>query len=273
LTRPDLAKAVILARGLGTRMRRADDDAAIDDSQSHAADTGVKAMIPIGRPFLDYVLTGLADAGFEEVCLVIGPEHTVIREYYTGTASPSRLRVSFAVQAEPLGTADAVAAAEAFAGHAPFLVINSDNYYPAAALEAIRGLAGPGLAGFERAALVREGNIGDERVSRYAVLRVGQDGFLEDIVEKPDEDAWARAPRDALISMNCWRFGPAIFGAARRIGRSPRGEFELADAVKDAMAHGERFRVVPVRAGVLDLSMRADIPSVARRLAGVEVRL
>jgi len=40
-----------------------------------------------------------------------------------------------------------------------------------------------------------------------------------------------------------------------------------------AMAAGERFRVVRVRAGVLDLSQRSDIPSVARRLARVEVRL
>jgi hypothetical protein len=39
------------------------------------------------------------------------------------------------------------------------------------------------------------------------------------------------------------------------------------------MAAGERFAVVPVAAGVLDLSQRGDIPSVARLLAGVEVRL
>ncbi len=269
----ELSKAVILARGLGTRMRRADAGVAIDDGQSAAADAGVKAMIPIGRPFLDDVLTALADAGYSDVCLVIGPEHRAIREHYTGPARPTRLRIAFAVQASPLGTADAVAAAEPFAGDAPFLVINSDNYYPLPVLEVMRGLDGPGLAGFDREALVREGNIGDDRVSRYAVLAIGPDGFLEDIVEKPDPSTWARAPRDARISMNCWRFGPAIFTAARRIAPSSRGELELADAVKDAMAHGERFRVVPVAAGVLDLSMRADIPSVARRLAGVEVRL
>jgi hypothetical protein len=36
---------------------------------------------------------------------------------------------------------------------------------------------------------------------------------------------------------------------------------------------GARIRAIPVRAGVLDLSQRADIPAVAERLAGVEVRL
>ncbi len=57
-------KAVILARGLGKRMRRSDQSAALDDTQSRIADSGVKAMIPIGRPFLDYVLNALVQAGF-----------------------------------------------------------------------------------------------------------------------------------------------------------------------------------------------------------------
>ncbi len=269
----DLTKAVILARGLGTRMRRAADEVSLDAAQARAADSGVKGLIPVGRPFLDYVMTGLADAGFREVCLVIGPEHDAVRDYYTRRAVPSRVRVAFALQESPLGTADAVAAAEAFASGQEFLVINSDNYYPGEALGALRTLGGCGLAGFDRAALVREGNIEDERVSRYAVLQVDPDGRLSDIVEKPEGREWACAGEHALISVNCWRFGPSIFEAVRRIGPSPRGEFELADAVRQAMRAGERFAVVRVAAGVLDLSYRGDIPSVARRLAGVEVRL
>jgi glucose-1-phosphate thymidylyltransferase len=268
-----VTKAVILARGLGTRMRRAAEEAALDEAQARAADTGVKGMIPIGRPFLDYVVSGLADAGFQDVCLVIGPEHQAIRDHYGREAALSRVRVMFAVQEKPLGTANAVAAAEAFAGADEFLVINSDNYYPVSVFEQVRRLAGPGLAGFERAALSREGNIDDARVSRYAVLQVAASGALEDIIEKPDPEAWARTGAGALISMNCWRFGPRIFDAIRQTGLSPRGEYELADAVRAAMRLGERFQVVPVSAGVLDLSQRGDIPSVARRLAGVEVRL
>jgi glucose-1-phosphate thymidylyltransferase len=139
--------------------------------------------------------------------------------------------------------------------------------------QTIRRLPAPGLPGFEREALSRDGNIDDERVSRYAVLRVDRNGLLEDIVEKPDVETWARTPADALISMNCWRFGPSIFDAARCVEPSPRGEHELADAVKEAIRRGERFHVVRVKAGVLDLSERGDVPSVARRLAGVEVQL
>ena len=134
-------KAVILARGLGTRMRRQDEGAALDAEQRAAADSGQKAMIRFGRPFLDYVLADLAEAGYRHVCLVIGPEHREIRDYY-GSLKTNRLTVDFAVQQEPRGTADAVAAAEQFGGGDHFLVINSDNLYPQEALTAIRKLPG-----------------------------------------------------------------------------------------------------------------------------------
>jgi glucose-1-phosphate thymidylyltransferase len=254
-------------------MRRAAEGVHIDRRQATVADTGVKAMIPIGRPFMDYVLSGLADAGFSDACLVIGPEHQAVRDHYR-EAAPTRIGVHYAVQERPLGTADAVCAAEAFAAGDRVVVLNSDNYYPPGVLERLRTLGEPGLAGFDREALVRASNIDDERVSRYAVLDVGPDGLLRGILEKPDPSKWATVGPHALISMNCWCFGPAIFDAARRIAPSPRGELELADAVVYAIRElGETFRVIPVREGVLDLSMRADIPEVARRLAAVEVRL
>ena len=59
-----LDRAVILAAGLDTRMQRADESARMSPEQRRVADSGVKAMIPIARPFLDYVLSALADAGF-----------------------------------------------------------------------------------------------------------------------------------------------------------------------------------------------------------------
>ena len=120
-------KAIILARGLGSRMRKESEGVALSSEQSAAADAGVKAMISIGRPFLDHVISALADAGFVDVCLVIGPEHDIIRNYYDAL-DKSRVTIGYAVQEEPLGTANAVLAAEAFAGDDRVLVINSDNY-------------------------------------------------------------------------------------------------------------------------------------------------
>ena len=114
-------KAVILAAGMGTRMRKTDARISLAAQQDAAASSGLKAMIPFDRPFLDYVLTPLADAGIREVCLVIGPTHHEIRRYYGRPEIYTRLRMSFAIQETPRGTADALLAAREFAGDEPFL--------------------------------------------------------------------------------------------------------------------------------------------------------
>ena len=260
-------KAVILARGLGTRMRRDDPGQDLDARQASAADSGMKAMIPFGRPFMDYLLRSLADAGLEEACLVVGPEHSAIREHYGVAAPPRRIRVVFAIQEEPRGTADALLPAAPFVGEDPFLAVNSDNLYPVPALRGLRSLSGPGVVLFSRNGLLRGSNIPPERIAAFSVCRLAPDGTLAAIVEKPAADSVTIPGEDLLVNMNCWRFSPAIFRACREVPLSPRGELELTLAVQHAMTvHGARFEVVLCREGVLDLSSRADIPAVAERL-------
>ena len=269
----EVRKAIVLARGLGSRMRREDRAADLDAAQAAVAGTGVKAMIPIGRPFLDYVLSGLADAGLGEACLVIGPEHEVVRRRYDVEAPARRIRVSYAVQERPLGTADALLAAESFAAGDDFLVVNSDNYYPTGVLADLRRLPEPGTALFSRSALLARGNVEEERVRSFAVCAVSPDGYLEAIFEKPDAERLAAAGPDPWISMNCWRFSSAIFGPCRATPLSPRGEKELPRAVGEGVAAGAlRLKVLFKREGVLDLSRRADVAAVAERLKGVEAR-
>ena len=246
-------KAVILARGLGTRMRAPDPATALDPAPAAVAE--------------------LADAGFDEVCIVVAPEHDAIRDRYTRELAPGRVKISFAVQDTPSGTADAVLAAERFVGAEPFFALNGDNYYPVDVLAALRRVAPPAIAGFSRAGLLRDGQIAAERVARYALLDVAGDGTLRRIVEKPDA-ATELALRDAPVSMNCSLFTPAIFDACRAVTPSPRGELELPLAIQLAIDKmGMPVRVLPVDAPVLDLSHRADIPAVASRLARLTVDL
>ncbi len=267
-------KAVVLARGLGTRMRRADAAAALDDTQSSVADAGLKGMIPIGRPFLDYVISALADAAITDVCLVIGPEHQRIRDYYVREVELTRVRVHFAVQDEPLGTADAVLAAESFANGETVLALNSDNYYPIHTLRALRALGASGVAVFERDALLRLSNIDAGRVERMSMVEVDASGQLTRIVEKPTPAQLAAHDGELLVGMNSWSFTPDIYEACRRIAPSTRGELELQDAVqyaRDVMSVA--FAVLVFHDGVLDLSSRGDIASVAEGLRHVEPRL
>ena len=266
-------KAVVLARGKGTRMQEADSEALLVGPQARMADAGLKAMIPFGRPFLDYVLSALADGGVTGVCLVVGPEHDRIRDYYLGEHPPARLAISFAVQEKPIGTANALLSARTFAGSDPFLALNSDNYYPPKVVRALVALDRPGLPAFHRESLLRLGNIPAERLAQYAILIIGADGFLEDIVEKPDEGTLAAFGSNYFVSMNCWRFDAAIFDACARITPSSRGELELPNAVRYAIrTMNQRFRAVPIDAGILDLSRRSDIAEVERRLESIEAR-
>lgn len=268
----ECTKAVILARGLGTRMRESDTGVALDADQAAVADSGVKAMIPIGRPFLDYVLSGLADAGFTDVCIVVAPDHATIRDYYARQAIPVRLRVSFAVQSVAIGTADAVLAAEEFTKGEPFVVVNSDNYYPPEVLRRLRNATGPAAVGFSREGLLRSGNISPDRIAAYALLDIDADGYVTRISEKPG--AGTSHASDVRVSMNCWRLTSEFFRACRDVQPSPRGELELPLAVQYAIEIlGMRFTVIAADAPVLDLSRRADIPRVAASLAGTEVRL
>jgi dTDP-glucose pyrophosphorylase len=266
-------KAVILARGLGKRMRADTGATALDAHQASVAETGVKAMIPMGRPFLDYVLSSLADAGFRKVCLVIGPEHSQIRDYYERTVALSRLTIEFAEQAKPLGTADAVLAAEPFAGGDTFVVLNSDNYYGASVLGELSRLRQPAVIGFARSGLIELGNVLPDRVTRFGALDISPDGYLRRILARPDESILASG-EEIYGSMNCWLFDTTIFRACREVALSPRGELELPRAVQLAIdSHGLRMKVIRLRAPVLDLSNRDDIAGVQERLRNVAVQL
>ena len=265
---------MILARGLGTRMREQDPAAILTDDQRRAADTGHKALMPIhGRPFLDYVLSAIADAGIDRVGIVVAPDHESLRRRYAEQARPARIRVSFIVQPEPRGTADAILGARPWTAGEPFLAMNADNLYPLDALRDLAALNEPGLPGFDAEDLVRTSNIRRERIASFALVETDARGYVTSIREKPQHVPHATDLQHLAISMNVWRFDERIFAACRDVPRSARGEFELPEAVGLAVARGVPFRVIRARGPVLDLSRRADAADVERRLAGREPRL
>jgi len=167
--------------------------------------------------------------------------------------------------------ANAVLAAEEFAGADTFVVINSDNYYPAEALTALQNLHEPAIVGFEREALVKLGNVPVERTSRFGALDIDEEGYLRRIQLAPTDAAQGAS---VYSSMNCFEFTPEIFKACRDVPLSVRNEYELPQAIHFAIDnHSMRFKVVKVEAAVLDLSSRADIARVAEKLRGAVVQL
>ena len=254
-------KAVILARGLGRRMRAENESANLNEKQAEIASQGIKALVPIlgDKTLLDFIFESLSKAGFSEYCLVIGNEHQAIRDFCANL----NYNISFAIQDKPLGTANAVLAAKEFAGDDTFLVVNSDNLYPINGLEQLRQLNSAGLIAFNKQNLIKKSNIDKTKINKFAILNFDENDYLTKIIEKPE-----KVEKDSFISMNAWIFSSKIFEACRKINLSKRNEYELADAVNFAIQKlGEKFKAVYSNDGVLDLSSRADIPNLAEKLS------
>lgn len=112
-------KAMILAAGLGERMRP-------------LTDSLPKPLLRAGgKPLLQYHLEALAQSGISEVIINLAYLGDKIREF-VGDGSRFGLQVSFSPEPEPLETAGALVQAMPLLGDAPFLLINGDVWsdYP-----------------------------------------------------------------------------------------------------------------------------------------------
>ena len=106
---------LILAGGLGTRLRS-------------AFDSGPKSMAPIGhRPFLEYLLRQIKDAGFHNVLLCVGYGRSQIVEW-AGSGARWGLCIRYSVEPEARGTAGAVKLAAEMIDDDIFLVLNGDSF-------------------------------------------------------------------------------------------------------------------------------------------------
>lgn len=251
-------------------MRRDSGSVSLGEVQAAAAAAGHKALMPVGRPLIEHLLTAVAEAGLADAVIVIGPEHDEIRSHF-GAHPARRLAITFAEQARPLGTADAVAAARAACGDEPFVVLNGDTWYPPEAIRAVAAVRAPAFGAFDGAALVEQGNIEAERLLAFALCDVDADGMLREIVEKPEAEHPLARAAVRRVSMNLWHLPAAIFEVLPEVPISPRGELELLDGVRLLMARGMRVAAVPLACGLLDLSTRGDVAAVTARLGARSV--
>jgi len=189
-------QAVVLAAGQGTRMRP-------------LTDHTPKPMLPVAdRPLVAHTADTAIQAGADELIFVVGYEAEAVRSYFGDEYGG--VPVSFAVQEEQLGTADAVAAAKEHL-EGPFAVLNGDNLYDA---ESLSGL-------FDAAPSVAAYRVDDP--TSYGVLSTEGD-TITGIVEKPDDP-----PTDLANA------GAYVFPAEARdwldVPLSDRGEREITDVL------------------------------------------
>jgi D-glycero-alpha-D-manno-heptose 1-phosphate guanylyltransferase len=107
-------QAIVLAGGLGTRL-------------SGVVPDLPKPMAPVaGRPFLEWILEQLVDAGFERAVLAVGYRHQAIRDHF-GDAFGS-LELHYSVEDRPLGTGGALRLAAGQISSLPAFVLNGDTF-------------------------------------------------------------------------------------------------------------------------------------------------
>jgi len=109
-------QAILLAGGLGTRLRDVVDDRP-------------KPMALIdGRPFMEYVVHELAKCDIREIVFAVGYKGAMIEEYF-GDGSKFGISVHYAYEEELLGTAGAIKNAARFITDDTFFVLNADTFY------------------------------------------------------------------------------------------------------------------------------------------------
>jgi len=108
-------EAIILAGGLGTRLRSVVSDVP-------------KCMAPVaGKPFLFYILNYLENSNFSHVILSLGFRHELVEEWIL--KNNWSFKISFSVEEEPLGTGGAIKLALKYAQENQVLVMNGDTFF------------------------------------------------------------------------------------------------------------------------------------------------
>jgi len=230
-------KAVILAAGEGTRL-------------APLTNRRPKPMLPVAnRPLLEYVVEAVAEAGIEQVVLVVGYKRERIQSHF-GDGDDWGVDIQYAVQDKQLGTGDAVLHAEPYVDD-DFVVLNGDRIIDASLIEDVieeRAATGDAIVAVTR--------VGEPHL--YGVVEL-ENGLVAGITEKPT----AGETESDLINAGVYAFGPSVFEAI--LATDPNGELALTRTLDEFLVE-EPVRAVQYRGEWLDVTRPWDLLTVNGRL-------
>ena len=214
----NVTKAVLLAGGAGKRLHP-------------VTRRRPKPMIPIAnRPILEYIVESVAEAGIDEILLVVGYERDRIQTYF-GDGDDWGVSIKYVVQEKQLGTAHAVARAEPYVD-SPFLVLNGDCIIDPSVVDS-----------------VKESVTGGDNPHTLAVTRVARPELYSGVttvdgrVQAIETDSQWDTDTE-LVNAGVYGFSSAVFDAIRETDSSSNGEYELPSTVARLIAT-DTVRAVP----------------------------
>ena len=196
-------KGVILAGGKGTRLLPI------------TKVTNKHLLAIYNKPMIYYPLGVLTSAGIKDILIITGPEHAGHFLNLLGSGKEFGVKISYEVQEEAGGIAQALALAEDFADEEDIAVILGDNIFEKPLSAAIRKFRNENIGAKIFLKEVEEAN-------RFGVAEIKR-GKLVGIEEKP------KAPKSNLAVTGIYMYDKTVFEKIKKLNPSRRGELEITD--------------------------------------------
>jgi len=218
-----IQKAVILAAGRGTRMREL------------TADLTKPTIGVRGKPVLQHIVEGLRNAGIRDCLVVVGYRADVVQNFF-GDGSRYNLAIQYNTQTVQDGTGRVVELARDFVTDCPFILAYGDILVDPANYKRVVDLHDD----VDAMLTVTRG----EDVSKGGAVFVNDQMAVIDIREKSDR--WSGLSQDAIPFYNAglYAFRTSIFDFTAKLKPSPRGEYELTDAIRDLAQSGKTVKAL-----------------------------
>ncbi|MER5964966.1 glucose-1-phosphate thymidylyltransferase RfbA [Streptomyces sp. NPDC002057] len=208
-------KGIVLAGGHGTRL--------------HPITLGTsKQMLPVyDKPMIYYPISVLMLAGIRDIQIISSPDDIENFRRLLGDGAPLGISLSYAVQAEPRGLAEAFVISADHIGDDSVALVLGDNIFHGPGFSAIlqekaRTVDGCVLFGYP----VRD-------PERYGVGEVDAAGRLVSLEEKPAH------PRSDLAITGLYFYDNGVVDIAKNLTPSARGELEITDVNRVYLERGK----------------------------------
>ena len=251
-------KAVILAAGKGTRMKELTNEIP-------------KPMLRVhGKSILEHILGGLLSAGIREVFIVTGYRAEVVETHF-GDGSKWGARIAYGRQLVQDGTGKAPELAKEFVGADNFLLTYGDILVkPETYAQMVKRFGEGSFGGVVTVT-------GSQDVTQGGLNFFDERFCLTKLVEKPGKEqieqlrgeGWLKPGAIAWYNAGIYIFRPAVFEFTAKLQKSPRGEYELTDAVNALVAAGHAMAGMEIPGRWVDVRDPGVLAELEKESTGV----